>query len=272
MPVSIYYRDIFGFLSDVYVTFGTPIEVSSYKEVYYENPSLATNQLRMELEKKLNSMVVNIWNDEFYNEYKYAIDWNGDRIAKEMFADRDDDFLQASLYIVRTLDNLFKNDLDEFDKIISDFNEANKILKEHHLNTKDRLWKPANKSNIIARFSGLILTAPIMLFGFLNAIFPILIYKKLLKLFKDEQFIPSVRYASGLIFIPIFDLIQSLIIGTITKDWMLSLIYFLVMPATFYFALFWRKWWNMAKRDLKVSRFKKFHSEKWKKLLKLISL
>ena len=272
VPVSIYYRDIFGFLSDVYVTFGTPIEVSSYKEVYYENPSLATNRLRMDLEKKLNSMVVNIWNDEFYNEYKYAIDWNGDRIAKEMFADRDDDFLQASLYIVRTLDNLFKNNLDEFDKIISDFNEANKILKEHHLNTKDRLWKPANKSNIIARFSGLILTAPIMLFGFLNAIFPILIYKKLLKLFKDEQFIPSVRYASGLIFVPIFDLIQSLIIGTITKDWMLSLIYFLVMPATFYFALFWRKWWNMAKRDLKVSRFKKFHSEKWKKLLKLISL
>lgn len=86
VPVSIYYRDIFGFLSDAYITFGTPIEVSKYKELYEENPSLAGNQLRQELEKSLKSMVVNIWNDEFYDEYKYAIDWNGDRLAREMFS------------------------------------------------------------------------------------------------------------------------------------------------------------------------------------------
>ncbi|MDD4698170.1 MAG: 1-acyl-sn-glycerol-3-phosphate acyltransferase, partial [Fermentimonas sp.] len=209
VPVSIYYRDIFGFLSDVYVTFGTPIEVSKYKEIYEENPSLAGNQLRQELERSLKSMVVNIWNDEFYDEYKYAIDLNGDRIAKEMFSDRKDDFLQASLHIVRKLDDLFENNRDEFDKRISDFRESHEVLKEHKINTKDKLWKPSTKENISSRFATLVLTAPIMLFGYLNAVFPLLINKKLLSLFKDNQFIPSVRYASGLIFIPIFDLIQS---------------------------------------------------------------
>ena len=111
-----------------------------------------------------------------------------------------------------------------------------------------------------------------MLFGYLNAIFPLLINKKLLSLFKDNQFIPSVRYASGLIFVPVFDLIQSLIIGTVTKDWLLARSYFFAMPITFYFALYWRKWWKIAKRDLKVNKFRKHFSNEWKRLVQLIKL
>lgn len=272
VPVSIYYRDVFEFLTDVYITFGTPIEVSQYKDVYAENPNLATNQLRQDLETSLKSLVVNIWNDEFYEEYKDAIDWNGDRLALEKYSHRKDDYLQASLEIVRSLDNLYENKREEFDNKIKDFREAKAILKEHQLNTKDKVWKPASKGNIYSRFAGLILTAPIMLFGYLNAIFPLLINKKLLGLFKDNQFIPSVRYVSGLIFIPIFDLIQSLIIGSATNNWLLALIYFFAMPITFYFALYWRKWWHSANRDLKVSRFKKQFSDKWERLVQLIKL
>ena len=272
VPVSIYYRDIFGFLTDVYITFGTPIEVSKYKEVYTENPNLATNQLRQELEISLRSMVVNIWNDEFYDEYKDAIDWNGELLAIEKFSHRKDDYLQASLEIVKKLDNLYENNRQEFDNKIKDFREAKAILKEHQLSTKDKIWKPATEMNIVSRFTSLILTAPIMLFGYLNAIFPLLINKKLLSFFKDNQFIPSVRYVSGLIFIPIFDLIQSLIIGSATNNWLLALIYFFAMPITFYFALYWRKWWHSANRDLKVSRFKKQFSDKWERLVQLIKL
>lgn len=272
VPVSIYYRDVFEFLTDVYITFGTPIEVSQYKDVYAENPNLATNQLRQDLETSLKSLVVNIWNDEFYEEYKDAIDWNGDRLALEKYSHRKDDYLQASLEIVRSLDNLYESNREEFDNKIKDFREAKAILKEHQLNTKDKVWKPASKGNIYSRFAGLILTAPIMLFGYLNAIFPLLINKKLLGLFKDNQFIPSVRYVSGLIFIPIFDLIQSLIIGSATNNWLLALIYFFAMPTTFYFALYWRKWWHSANRDLKVSKFKKEFEAKWERLVQLIKL
>ena len=272
VPVSIYYRDISGFLSDAYVTFGTPIEVSKYKEVYGKNPGLATNQLRLELEKSLKSMVVDIWNDEFYNEYRHAIDWNGDKIAKDKFSDRKDGFLQSSLHIVRSLDDLYQNDRPAFDTRIAGFREAYNILQTHGLTTKDRLWVTSRNLNLFIRFKALVLTSPLMLFGFLNGLFPLLINKKLLSLFKDKQFVPSVRYASGLIFIPIFDLIQSLLLGTLTKDWLLSLVYFLVMPATFYFALYWRKWWKSALRDRKTARFRKQHPHLWEQVLKLTLL
>jgi 1-acyl-sn-glycerol-3-phosphate acyltransferase len=272
VPVSIYYRDIFGFLSDAYVTFGTPIDVSKYKEVYDENPGLATNQLRLELERSLKSMVVDIWNDEFYDEYRHAIDWNGDKIAKEKFSDRKDGFLQSSLHIVRSLDDLYENDRPAFNTRIAGFREAYNILQAHGLTTKDRLWETSGSLNLFIRFKALVLTSPLMLFGFLNGLFPLLINKKLLSLFKDKQFVPSVRYASGLIFVPVFDLIQSLLLGALTKNWLLALVYFLVMPATFYFALYWRKWWKSALRDRKVHQFKNLQPDVWKRILKLISM
>lgn len=272
VPVSIYYRDMFGFLSDVYVTFGTPIEVSGYKDMYNENSVLAINQLRQELENRLKSMVVNIWNDEFYNEYSHAIDWNGDRIAREKFSGRKDDFLQAALYIVKKLDELYENNRVAFDQKTAGFREACILLKKHGFTSKDRLGNPSSVWNLFTRFTALILSAPIAFFGFLNGIFPILINKKLSSLFKDKQFIPSARYASGLFFVPIFDLIQSLIVGAVTKNWLLALGYFILMPLTFYFALYWRKWFKTGRQDCKVRLFAKQHPNTWKRVLELIRL
>ncbi|MBK5195319.1 MAG: 1-acyl-sn-glycerol-3-phosphate acyltransferase [Proteiniphilum sp.] len=272
VPVSIYYRDISGFLSDVYITFGTPIEVSKYKDIYNQNPVQAINQLRQEMKTSLQSMVVNIQNDAFYGEYLHAIDWNGDRIAGEEFSDRKDGFLQASLHIVKKLDELFDKNRPLFDAKIAGFREALEMLKEHGLTTKDHLLKPSSGANLFARFTALSLTAPVALFGFLNGIFPLLINRKLLGMFEDKQFVASVRYASGLIFVPIFDLIQSLALGIITQEWWLALAYFIAMPATFYFAVNWRKWLRAARRDLKVNRFVQQFPDKWQRVLPLIAI
>jgi 1-acyl-sn-glycerol-3-phosphate acyltransferase len=257
VPVAIYYRDMFSFLSDAYVRYGTPIEVSKYKDMYAENPHLAVNQLREELEDALKSIVVNIWNDEYYNQYQYAIDFNGDRIAKEMFSGEKDDFVQAAQYIVKRLDDMFENDPEAFKNKMADINEACSIIENNGLSSKDDILNPKSKLNLIVRYVALTMSAPIAFFGFANAIFPILINNKLYGLFKDKQFIPSARLVSGLLFIPIFNVIQSIVIGSLTSNWLLSLGYFVAMPVTFYFACYWRKWLKKANRDWKVSEFVK---------------
>lgn len=270
VPVAIYYRDVNAFLTDAYVTFGEPIEVSEYKEVYQENAGLAINQLRQELEKRLKSMVVNIWNEEYYDEYRLAIDWNADRIAEEQFAGKKDDFLQASLHIVKTLDDLYENQPEQFNEQIKAFREANQMMKESGFTSKDRLWKPSTTLNLFVRFTALILSAPIALLGFINGIFPLLLNGKIKGLFKDKQFLSSARYASGLFLVPIFALLQSLLLGIITNNWLLALGYLFAMPATLYFYLRWREWWRIANRDRKVHRFAKQETGKWQKLVKLI--
>lgn len=272
VPVAIYYRDINDFLTDAYVTFGLPIEVSAYKDQYEENPGQAINQLRQDMERSLQSMVVNIQNDAFYDEYLHAIDWNAEKTADEKFSERKDGYLQAALHIVKTLDTLYEKNAADFDIKIAGFREAYEMLKSHGFTTKDSIWKAGTQSELFGRFTGLILSSPVALFGFLNGILPILINKKLLSLFKDKQFIPSVRYASGLIFVPFFNLIQSLALGLMSHNWLYASIYFLVMPATFHFALYWHKWWKKAARDRKIHLFAKQQPELWKQILELIQL
>lgn len=271
VPVGLYYTDIFGFLSDAYVTFGKPIKVSDYQKQYEENPNVTANQLRKDLEIEMRKLIVNISNDDFYNEYTYAIDWNAKRLTKEKYIGKKEDFLLASQEVVRDLDNLFENDRNSFDEKISDFREAKEILDKHGLTTKDKVATPSSTVPLIAQLLLLIISFPITVFGFLNGALSILGYKKLLTLFKDNQFIPSVRAISGLFLVPTFTFIQSLIVGLIF-NWWYALAYFFIMPATFYFACWWRKWMKQWVRKWKVKRFAKKFPEAWKKLTKLIQL
>lgn len=272
VPVGIYYRDKNEFLTDVYVTFGEPIEVSKYRDIFNESPNKANNQLRHELEDNLKSLVVNIWNDDFYDQYRDAIFLNGDRISIEKFSNKKDGYLQASLYIVRKLDQLFEEDRTTFDEKIKDLAETKQILTKYGLNVKDRIWEPISLCQIVLRSTLLIISIPIALFGYINAIIPVILNKKLLTLFEDKQFVPSIKLVSGLIFVPLFALLQAMALGLVTRNSMLAFFYLILMPTTFYFALYWRKWWMTLRRDIKVYKFKKNHHNVWQHLLKLINI
>jgi hypothetical protein len=145
-------------------------------------------------------------------------------------------------------------------------------MKEEGLRSTDRLWKPKTATMLTAGRAALLITAPVALIGFLNGIFPILLQKKLQTLFKDKQFVATARYAAGLIFVPLFDLLQSLAVRLITGEWLPAIAYFLLMPVTFYFALYWRKWWKQLQRDRWLFRFATRKNDKWQRLLALIRL
>ena len=108
----------------------------------------------------------------------------------------------------------------------------------------------------------LVVSLPVTVFGFLNGIFPILGYKKLLTLFKDNQFIPTVRVVSGMFIVPVFVILQSLIVGLVF-GWWWALAYFFVMPLAFYFACWWRKWVKSLARKWKVNSFVKKFPDVW---------
>lgn len=270
VPVAIYYTDISEFLSDCYVTFGKPISVNNYKSVYEENPNLAINMLRNDLEERMKEIVVNIWNDEFYKEYENCILWNAGTIAGEKFPKQKNGVLQATHHIVRELDRLFKNERPAFNKKITDYKEAAQLLESHGLSPKDNIRRPVSTVAIILKICLLVMTSPVAIFGLVNNIFPVLIYKRLRSLFKDQQFIPSVRYVSGLFFVPVFDVIQSLVVNAATHDWKLTLLYFTLMPLCFLFAIHWRRKAKSVNRQWRVNRFVNRFPAVWEKLTGLI--
>jgi hypothetical protein len=173
---------------------------------------------------------------------------------------------------VRELDSLQEKDQVAFEKKMTQFREASDLMNKEGLRSTDRLWMPKTGALLTNRRLALLISAPVALIGFLNGLFPILLQKKLQTLFKDKQFVASARYASGLIFVPLFDLMQSLAVRFITGEWLPAIAYFLLMPLSFYFTLYWRKWWKQLQRDRKVHRFAKQKTEKWQRLLQLIRL
>lgn len=271
VPVGVYYPDIFGFLSDAYMVFGKPIKVADYREQYEENPNLAANYLRRELEERMKELTIHIGNDAFYDEYAHAIDWNASRLATEKYADKREGFLLASQEVVRRLDHLFHNNRAAFDAKMADFREAHRIVKNRGFTSKDNIQKPSSTMALIGQLLLLIVSLPAAIFGFVNGIFPILVYKKLLTLFKDNQFIPTVRVVSGMFVVPAFVLLQSLIV-CLVFGWLWASAYFVLMPATFYFACWWRKWAKSLGRKWRVNRFVKKFPEEWKKFGELIRL
>jgi 1-acyl-sn-glycerol-3-phosphate acyltransferase len=266
IPVGVYYPDIFGFLSDAYIVFGKPIKVADYRKQYEENPSLAANSLRRELENRMKELIVNIWNDVYYDEYVWAIDWNAPRLAKGK-----EDYLQASRKVVHTLDEMYHRDRPSFDMHIDNFRKAVSILEKQRLTSRDNVTKPASTTAIVLHLLFLTVSLPVTVFGFVNGIFPIIGYKKLLGFFKDPQFIPTVRVVSGMFIVPAFVVIQSLIVGLAFNGWWASA-YFFLMPATFYFACWWRKWAKSLVRKWHVNRFVKKFPNSWRELIGLIKI
>lgn len=272
IPVAIYYPEIFSFLSDVYVTFGTPIPVAQYKKIYEENPTLAANKLRKDIEKSLSNLVVNITNNDYYDQYVSFIHWNAPTLANKLYPGETDGNLKATHFIIKKLDDMFDSDRPAFDRNMNGCQEANTILEKWKLDRKVILTEKLSTAPLLIKFLLLILTSPISLFGFVNGIFPILIYKKLLTVFKEDQFIPSARFASGLLFVPLFAIIQAVLVGFLTQSTTIGLFYFVAMPSTFYFALYCRKWLISTQQTWKVLQFQNNHTEIWQKLCELIRL
>lgn len=272
IPVSIYYSDVFGFLSDCYVHFGDPIPVANYQADYRENPGLATNKLRADLQVELSKLVVNIQKDTYYDLYKDFIDWNIESVAEEKYANHRDAFPKAAKDIIKQIDRLFENNSETFEQKAIDHHHAKRIIAKHRLKSTDRLLKPPPASQLFFQTLMLLITSPIAVFGFLNALFPIIIYKRLLNLFKDRQFTATVRYVSGLFLIPIFDVIQTFVVRWATQSWTTAFVYFAAMPFSFLVAVHWRRKAKSVNRCRQVNRFVKSFPDEWRKLIELIKI
>ncbi|MDR2083916.1 MAG: 1-acyl-sn-glycerol-3-phosphate acyltransferase [Bacteroidales bacterium] len=269
IPVSIFYTDRQGYLSDVYITFGKPIKVNEYKEMFQKNNNLAINQLRYDLDDNLRSITVDISNDAYYNFYTYCLDISGEEVAKKHFSKEKDGIVKAYRTIVNKLNHLYENNHPRFLEITDDFGRAYSILRFNKLNTRDKIHNPKSLAEILLRIISLLITLPVAAYGFINTLIPIIIYLVLRNKVKDKQFIASTRTLVAIVIMPIFYTLQPVILGCVTHNWWLALAYFISLPLTFYFASYWRKWFKQIPRMIKVRKFAKKHKEDWEYVLEV---
>jgi len=265
VPVAFYYTAKDRFLSDLYVTYGKPVRVADYKELYLTDENQAINKLRNDLDDRLRQYVVDI-PEEDYGEISALIDVNANDLAGKSYPEKDG-IVKASQEIIRRIKALKESNPQAYTDKITAVQNALQLLKSHGLTSKDPITRPKGYLGIFARALPMVATAPLALAGLLNTIFPILIYKKLLSVVKDKQFISSIRLVTGIFAVPIFYLLQFALVGLIGGSWLWALTYLLASPVVFYFGCYWRKGWKEIMRMEEVRQFVKEKKDVWEKVL-----
>lgn len=257
LPVAYHYTNTNGYLSDLYVTYGKPIRVGNFREEYENAPNRAINLLRNELDTRLRALVVDI-PDEDYDEYHALIEANQACSSEAP--------MPKAQEIISKLNHLKTEQIELYQEKIKNIRDAVAQLKSLNLRPADLACLPKSKWTLPLRAVLLMLLAPFGILGLINAIFPTIIYKRLLRLFTDKQFISSVRIVSGLVFLPLFFLLQSLIILKFSNQSLLFFVYLIVSPLLFILGSYWRKYYKRLINNIKTKRTIKRHRAETEKI------
>lgn len=272
VPVATHYYYINEFMQDVYIEFCKPINVKEYEEEYKENPNHAINSLRKDLDAQLRDKMIDASNKNYYYFYIDTINLCSKQLAKKKYKDEEFGVIYASQDIVNKLDELYENDRPKFLEVTNDYGRIYSILALHKLKTTDPIHREIKGFEIFFRIFLLVLMAPISLFALINTLIPILLYKLIRKKIKEKQFIDSIRIVSALIFVTLFYLIQTIIVGVLLNSFLFALVYLIISLLSLRMFSYWYKWLKDLKRKIKVYKFSKKHIKEYMFIKSLIDI
>ncbi|MDR3653530.1 MAG: 1-acyl-sn-glycerol-3-phosphate acyltransferase [Paludibacter sp.] len=233
IPVGIDLGDYVKFGKHIIVNVGKPIEVSDYMALYAENPITATNEIRDKLRDDLNKLSLNLATEKFYDCFVIATEVANTAVLNELkLPDKTIYRFVARQKIAEKLVSLEKNDPDEIIKLDLLCKEYTNLLKKINLKT----WVLERKvSGILQLFlDGLLLfwTLPVFIVGFmlnfLPFFLPVFIRKNVIKA-KDIGFFSTLHFALGIITVPLFYMLQTVIFYSLLSVpfWVAAIFFFL---------------------------------------------
>lgn len=270
VPVGLEYSNYVRFHSKLLIRIGQPFEVKKYLDLYHQNKALAYNALIAELEQGIKKEMVHIEDEENYSAYITLTDLFTNRFIKNRKLPKtQNQKFRIDKDLVAKLDDLKLSNPSEFNKLMQKATEYSKLLSENEICTKAAPLSFKKVSLLPINAIMLLITLPLFIYGGINNIIQIAIPYKLSLKFPDVQFHSSVRHVVGLILFPLLYIIQTLIFGLIAKDALLTLAYFLSLPAGAFVVYQWRRHFIKFSRAISVLKFIKSKPEKAKRINEL---
>ena len=231
IPVGIEYSHYTRYRQVLTVTYGKPLEVSEYHEIYKASPERALNELRARLSNEMKSNMVHISEDDYeaIDELRSMINGRfGDNIRfPKMFRDR---------ILVDKLNQLKIANQTVYDRICKLSMLIMKKTRELNIDYRLLEKKKHPLGWLIAGMLGIILTFPLFIYGNIFNLTFLEIPNLQIRKIKDPQFHSSVKYGISLalafVFLPVY-LILALIIFA---PWWLGILIFLSLPLSGLFA------------------------------------
>jgi 1-acyl-sn-glycerol-3-phosphate acyltransferase len=234
VPVGIYYDHYWNFNRTLIVQYGESIGISGYKERYAENSQNAMISLRDKIHSILLPLTMQINSTQYYNDYEDIRMVAGEEYSHYHFFSNNPWLQQfySEQELVKKTEILEIEHPDNFDllrKKTAAYIGGLKKLGYSNL----QLVKAGRVGffGLLARLFGALLSLPFLVAGVLVSILPYMLPRVVLtRKVKDPAFRSTFIFVSGLLLFPIFFLLESLLIGTLSGSFMVAVVSFVSMP------------------------------------------
>ena len=239
IPMGIDYDHFSKYRSSVVATFGEPVPVKNFIDIYKENPPVALNKLKDALSKNLAPVLIDIRSEDyydFYNEIRVIYRKHTAQLIGKNSCD-ESNRVAIDQETIKRLEEYEKTNPEEISKLNDITLRYNEIRKKFGFSNKIVENNGSSVLKFILHKIELLALFPIFIYGALNSLIPYSIPMIIVRKFEDEQFKSSVKFVVSALLFPIMYIIQFLIVFAIT-DIQIALIYLASLPLSA--ALAWR--------------------------------
>lgn len=234
VPVGIYYDHYWNFNRTLMVQYGESIGISGYKERYDENSQNAMISLRDEIRSILQPLTMQINSTQHYQDYEDIRMVAGEEYSHYHFFSNNPWLQQfySEQELVKKIEKLEIEQPDNFDLLRKKTAAYIGGLKKFGYSDL-QLGKAGRVGffGLLARLCGALLSLPFLVAGVLVSILPYMLPRVVLtRKVKDPAFKSTFIFVSGLLLFPIFFLLESLIIGTLSGSFVAAVVSFVAMP------------------------------------------
>lgn len=250
VPVGVEYSHFTKMHQTVTQTYGRPIPLREYLPDYRENPRQTLVKIVSDVYDALQSLIIHIPSQEHYHTVESLRILSRPWLPKYLSLQSSDphEQLRAEQRLISALSDLEKNAPEEMDRFAQSIRECHQTLEE--LDFRPHLLHgPAPKRiQLLGQSLLFLLLLPLHLSGVVTSYLPYKIpvwFSR--KNFRDKMYHPAVNMVGGMLLLPLFWLLETLLVQIIWGNGYWTLAFALLMPLSAWFSLrYWialKKWW-----------------------------
>lgn len=277
VPAGIYYSHYESMGSVLHLKFGPPIAVSDFRDAYRESPQKAHLVLRDELSKALKSLAIDIRDLDWYETYDTILILRTKKLAREKTPGRKKPparnirvrEFEARKEIIHRLDAQLERQPEKMESLREKVGRFLAMARQFKIRG-NLLAEPLRSPTRLFMATLLsLLSLPVFLYALANNLPGYFIPQRLTRRFKDKQFHSSVKFLWGAFFLPLFYLLQTLLVLLIFKNNWIALYYAISLPVTGLFAHWLYRRYKVVLGRWKLVRLGKKSPDQLKKFLEL---
>ncbi|MBN1184416.1 MAG: 1-acyl-sn-glycerol-3-phosphate acyltransferase [Bacteroidales bacterium] len=273
VPVGLEYTDHAKYQAELLVNYGDAIEVNEYMPLYRENPAKALLAIKKRYEDEVKKLMINIDSEEYYDSYEGLRIIYGKNMQIKINAPTGKlpDQVYTDKRMIELLEDVEKNTPQIMQGLSKKVLQYFELLKKTNLRNWVIRKGKFSLISLIAQTTLAIIFFPFFIYGYFNNYFLFKIPVWAVKKVKDRQFHSSVKFVTALFTVPIFYLLQFLIVLFCTRGtWWIEFAYLLSIPISgwwakiYYFAVkkLLAKWrFTSKKKEKDIQSLIKLHQE-----------